>query len=89
MNFSNITGINPMYIYRALDMHVALSELLSFMVQYEGMMDYHDTLCTNLAETRSAVVEVGHPWSNVTVKRKLPPLKYYYNFEMSKHCMSG
>ena len=38
-------------------------------------------------EIRSAVVEVGHPWSNVTVKRKLPPLKYYYDFEMSKHCM--
>ena len=30
------------------------------------------------------MVEVGHPWSNVTVKRKLPPLKYYYDFEMSE-----
>ena len=35
-------------------------------------------------EVRSAVVEVGHPWSSVTVKRKLPPLKYYYDLEMSK-----
>ena len=41
-----------------------------------------------LAETRSAVVEVGHPWSNVTIKRKLPPLKYYYDFEMSKYSIA-
>ena len=43
------------------------------------------TECVNLTETRSAVVEVGDPWNNVTVKRKLPPLKYYYDFEMSKY----
>ena len=40
-------------------------------------------------ETRSAVVEVCHPWSNVTVKRKLQPLKYYYDFEMSEHCLTN
>ena len=35
-------------------------------------------------EIRLAVVEVGHPWKDVTVRRKLPPLKYIYDFEMSK-----
>ena len=35
-------------------------------------------------EKRVAVVEVGEPWKDVTVHRKLPPLKYYYDFEMSK-----
>lgn len=35
-------------------------------------------------EIRLAVVEVGHPWKDVTVQRKLPPLKYTYDFEMSK-----
>lgn len=40
--------------------------------------------CLLLAEKRLAVVEVGHPWKDVTVHRKLPPLKYYYDFEMSK-----
>ena len=35
-------------------------------------------------EKRQAVVEVGKPWANVIVQRKLPPLKYFYDFEMSK-----
>ena len=32
-------------------------------------------------ETRSAVVELGCPWKSVTVQRKLPPLKYYYDLD--------
>jgi len=35
-------------------------------------------------ERRLAVVEVGRPWGNTTVCRKLPPLKYYYDFEMGR-----
>ena len=35
-------------------------------------------------EKRLALVEVGEPWKDVTIQRKLPPLKYYYDFEMSK-----
>lgn len=35
-------------------------------------------------ETRAAVVELGHPWKNVTVQRTLPPLKYYYDLEMGR-----
>ena len=38
----------------------------------------------NAAETRSAVVELSHPWKNVTILRKLPPLKYYYDLEMGE-----
>jgi hypothetical protein len=39
---------------------------------------------THIIEIRVAVVEVGHPWKDTTVQRKLPPLKYTYDFEMSK-----
>ena len=35
------------------------------------------------AEKREAVVHVDKPWADVTIQRKLPPLKYYYDFEMS------
>ena len=35
-------------------------------------------------ETRSAVVELGHPWKSVTMQRKLPPLKYYYDLKMGE-----
>lgn len=38
----------------------------------------------NDLETRTAVVDLGHPWNSVTVQRKLPPLKYYYDLEMGR-----
>ena len=44
-------------------------------------------VCVN-AETWSAVVELGHPWKNVTILRKLPPLKYYYDLQMGE-CERG
>ena len=31
-----------------------------------------------------AVVEVRQPWGSMTVCRKLPPLKYYYDFEIGR-----
>jgi len=36
------------------------------------------------SERREAVVRVDKPWGDVTIQRKLPPLKYYYDLEMSK-----
>ena len=30
------------------------------------------------------MVELSHPWKNVVVQRKLPPLKYYYDLDMGE-----
>lgn len=37
-----------------------------------------------LTEKRCVVVEVGQPFGNTTVERKLPPLKWYYDLKFSK-----
>ena len=36
------------------------------------------------SEVREAVVHVDKPWGDVTIQRKLPPLKYYYDLEISE-----
>ena len=40
-------------------------------------------------ETRTSVVELGHPWKCVKVRRKLPPLKYYYDLDMGMGCINA
>lgn len=30
------------------------------------------------------VVKVGEPWDDVTIVRKLPPLKYYHDLDISE-----
>lgn len=55
---------------------IQMTELyLYFLTLYHSPL-YH-------AEKREAVVHVDKPWADVVVQRKLPPLKYYYDFEMS------
>lgn len=40
--------------------------------------------CSFSSEHYSVKVEVGTPWEDGLVVRKLPPLKYYHDFEISE-----